>query len=412
MQYGKIPAINVRFVVNTGKKNEIPGQQGYSQITSELLLQGNNKYSQEQQNDLAFKLGGEMSSSSGKDKTTISANFLTKDFDQGMDLFSSAILHPTFSKDKLELMISYLVDYNNHNKMDIADLAGIFSDLFLYGTANPLGRSYYKAQLQLITPEKIKEFHAFNFTPKNSAVVICGNFDAAVIKSTVEKYFGSWQSAYGEVNGVALDLPQVKKKEIAFINRNKATQCRLEWNKIAPSIKDKDALAFSVANNIFNRVLFVEIREKGGKTYGISSRYAPTQFSNLITIGCSVRSEEMLNTMDLFDKTLQNFSLANFTQDEYDNAIRGMKVGAMISEMPGSISALYDPLTYDFQKRKNYLADLDAMKMEDVKKVIKKYFTPDAYKLVIAGDETVVATQLATVKGLVKFKSADIEKDN
>lgn len=412
MKYGKVEAINVRFVVNTGEKNEIPGQQGYCEMVSTLLLQGNSKYTQEQQNNMAFKLGGELSSSSGKDHTTISANFLTRDFDTGMDLFSSAILKPLFDKEKVSLMISYLIDYNNPSKMDISELAEVFTDLFLYGTANPLGRNYYKAQLQLVTPEKLKEYHAFNFTPKNSAIVICGNFDPATIKATVEKYFGSWQSTYGEVNGVSLDGPQIKKKEIAFINRNKATQCRLQWNKMAPAIKDKDALLFSVANAIFNRTLFVEIREKGGKTYGINSGYRPSQFSNLISIGCSVRSEEMLNTINLFDKTLQNFSTGNITQDEFDNAVKSMKIGAIASEMPADISALYNPIIYDFQKRKNYLNDLAAVKMEDVQKVIRKYYTPDSYKLVLAGDENVLNTQLASIKGLVKFKPSDIEKDN
>ena len=45
-------------------------------------------------------------------------------------------------------------------------------------------------------------------------------------------------------------------------------------------------------------------------------------------------------------------------------------------------------------------------------KIVKKYFTPDAYKLVIAGDEAVVTTQLNTLKVLTKYKAADIEKDN
>ncbi len=412
MQYGQIPSVNVKFMINTGDKNEVPGQQGYCEITAGLLLEGNSKYTQEQQNDLAFKLGGQLSSAANFDYTTISANFLTKDLDLGMDLFSSAILHPSFSKEKIDQRISYLIDYNNPNKMDIADLSGVYSDLFLYGTSSPLGRNYYKTQLKLITPEKIKEFHQFNYTPKNAGVIICGNFASAEVKAIVEKYFGSWQSAFGEINGVALDFPQIKKKEIAFINRSGATQCALQWNKLAPGIKDKDVLAFRVANSIFNVVLFSEIREKGGKTYSIGSSHRATQFSNLFVTACSVRSEEMVNTINLFDKTLQNFAATPITQADFDKAITKMKVGLMSSEMPENVSSTYNPIVYDFNKRKNYLNDLAALKLEDVQKVIKKYFTPDVYKLVVSGDESVVAGQLASIKGLIKYKAADLEKDN
>jgi zinc protease len=412
MKYGKIPAINVRFVINTGEKNEAPGQQGYGELAAKLLLQGNSKYTQEQQNDLAFKLGANLDFDMNKDNTQITANFLSKDLDQGMDLFSSAILHPTFNKEKVDLLISQYIDYGLTTKMDIDRLADVFSDLMMYGTSNPLGRYHYKAQLKLVTPDKIKEYHAFNYTPKNASVVVCGNFNSDEVKSVIEKYFGTWQSTFGEVNGVSLDVTQIKKKEIGFINRNSSTQCALQWNKQAPSLKDKDLLAYNIATRIFNVVLFSEIREKGGKTYSIGAGHAASQFSNLLTISCSVRSDEMLNTINLFDKTLADFSQAKFTQEDFDKAVTGLKIRVMSSEMPSAVSALYDPLLYDFNKRKNYLTDLSAVKMEDVQKVIKKYFSPDVYKLVVAGDETVVATQLNSIKGLVKFKTTDIEKDN
>lgn len=412
MHYGKIEAINVKLIVNTGEKNEVPGQQGYAEITSTMLLQGNSKYTQEEQNDIAFKIGGELGSSSGRDYTTISANCLTKDFDQMMDLFSGAIIKPSFNKEKLDLMIAGLIDYNHPQKMDIADLAGIYSDLSVFGIDNPLGRNYYKSQLKLVTPEKIKEFHDFNFTPKNSAIVICGNFDAAKVKSIIEKYFEDWQSVFGEVNGVALDLPKIRKKEIAFINRSKATQCALQWNKIAPSVKDRDLIAFTIANRIFNVLLFSEIREKGGKTYGIRSAHETSQFANLFQIACSVRSEEMLNTIHLFEKTLQSFGTATVNQEEFDKAVKGIKISIMSSEMPVDVSSLYNPVVYDFNKRKNYLSDLDAVKLEEVQKVIKKYFTSDCYKLIIAGDENAVGAQLNEIKELHRYSPSDIEKDH
>lgn len=412
MQYGKLPAVHVRLMVNSGKKNEAPGQQGYSHICALLLLQGNKKFTEEQQNDLAFKLGADLSASSDNDYTNVSANFLSKDIDAGMDLFSSAILNPLFDKDKVAKEISYRIDYNNINKMDIADLTAVFSEYAVHGTANPLGRQWYKAQLQQITPEKMKEYHSFNFTPKNSSIIICGNFDHAQAKSIVEKYFGAWQSTYGEVNGVALDKPAVKKKENCFVNRTGATQCNLRWTKTAPSAKDKDYMAFRVANQVFNRFIFVEVREKGGKTYGISSTHETSQFSNLFVTSCSVRNSEMYNTIGLFDKSLQTFSAGNITQEDFDMAVTAIRIRMVSSELPESVVNFYNPVVYDFNKRKNFLADLAALKLEDVQKAIKKYYTADSYKLVIAGDEGQVADQLGKLSGLQKFSAKDIERDN
>lgn len=412
LQYGNIPAVNVKLVLNTGKVNEAPGQQNYSEIVANAILMGNAKYDIENQTNKAFTLGTALSASSSNDNTTISMNILSKDLDAGMDLMAAAVLSPTFSKEKMDLMISQNIDFNSPTKMDIAQLASVFSDYFMFGLSNPLGRYFYKTQLQKITPQIIKEYYDFNFTPKNANLIITGSFDLASIKPIIEKYYGSWKSEFGGANGVSLETVSIKKKEIGFINRSGATQCALQWNKIAPAVTDKDQLAFTIANSIFNEVLFKEIREKGGKTYSIGSTQETSKYANILRVACSVRSNELFNTIELFDKTLTDFSANPLDATTFKEAVYKRIVGIKRLESPEELASLYNPLIYNFDKRKNLINDLSALTFEDVQKVIKKYFTPNAYKLVIAGDELKVSEQLSKISGLQKFKSSDIEKDN
>jgi predicted Zn-dependent peptidase len=412
IQYGKIPAINVKLVLNTGKVNEAPGQQNFSSIVSNAILMGNTKYDVEAQTNKAFALGTSLSASATNDNTVLQMDILSKDLDAGMDLMSSAVLTPSFPKDKMDLLISQNIDFNSPKKMDIAELANVFSNYFIYGLSNPLGRYFYKSQLQKITPEIIKEYYEFNFTPKNANLIICGSFDVATIKPIIEKYYGSWKSTLGNTNGVNLDFPSVKKKEIGFINRSGASQCALQWNKISPAISDKDQLAFSIANDIFNEVLFQEIREKGGKTYSIGSGQKGSKFSNLFVIACSVRSDELYNTIELFDKTLSNFNATPISETTFKQAISKKIVAIKRIESPSDVSNFYNPLVYNFDKRKNIINDINLITLEDLNKVIKKYYTANIYKLVIAGDEEKVAAQLTKINDLKKFMSSDIEKDN
>lgn len=412
LQYGNIPAINVKLVLNTGKVNEAPGQQNYSSIVSNALLMGNAKYDIETQTNKAFALGTVLSASSSNDFTSISMNILSKDLDGGMELMSAAVLSPTFPKEKMDLMISQSIDFNSPSKMDIAELSSVFSDYFIFGLSNPLGRYFYKSQMQKITPAIIKEYYEFNFTPKNANLIICGNFDLATIKPIIEKNYGTWKSEFGASNSVSLESSSIKKKEIGFINRTGSTQCALQWNKISPAVNDKDQLAFSVANSIFNEVLFKEIREKGGKTYGIASNQKASKYSNLYSVSCSVRSSELFNTIQLFDKTLNDFYTNSIDENTFKEAIYKRIIGIKRMESPDDLAAFYNPLVYNFEKRKNIINDLNALTIEDVQKVIKKYFTPNIYKLVIAGDELKVSDQLSKLSGLQKFSASDIEKDN
>jgi len=412
LQYGNIPAVNVKLVLNTGKVNEVPGQQNLSEIVANAMLMGNAKYDIEAQTNKTFALGTSISASSSNDNTTVAMNILSKDLDAGMDLMSAAILSPTFPKEKMEVMISQNIDFNSPTKMDIAQLASVFSDYFLFGLSNPLGRYFYKTQLQKITPAIIKDYYNFNFTPKNANLIITGNFDLSTIKPIVEKYYGTWKSEFSGANGVSLETVSLKKKEIGFVNRTGATQCALQWNKIAPAVTDKEQLAFTIANSIFNEVLFKEIREKGGKTYSIGSAQETSKYANLFKVSCSVRSNELFNTIELFDKTLANFNTNLLDANTFKEAVYKRIVGVKRLESPDELSTLYNPLIYNFEKRKNLINDLNALTLEDVQKAIKKYFTPNIYKLVIAGDENKVSEQLLKIQGLQKFTSSDIEKDN
>lgn len=410
--YGEISKTEMTLYVNCGKRNETPGQQYYSQLAANCINFGSQKYDVTTLNDKLFTLGSSINTSAGNIYTSIDAGFLNDSLETGIEIFSESILHPSFPDKEIKQNLSQLVDYNNPAKVDVNQQANIFSNYWVYGSANPFGRTFYKDQLLKVTPAILKEFYEFNFTPKNSRLVICGKIDVAKIKQLVEKYFGPWTATYGEVNGATFDNPVIKKKEYGFINHPGAVQCALQWNKTGPDPNAKEVLAFMAANSQFNNVLFKEIREKGGKTYGISSSYNRASGSNVFKISTMVRSEEMLNTINLFDKTILDFYTNGITDDQLKKTKMALKNNWLMIENPASVIDFFNPMLFpkvDLQK--NYLTLVDALTVEEVNKIIKKYFTPDAYKLMIAADEKLVDTQLQQLLGLKKFMPADIQVD-
>ena len=59
---------------------------------------------------------------------------------------------------------------------------------------------------------------------------------------------------------------------------------------------------------------------------------------------------------------------ASFKESVYKRTI-----GIKRMESPDEVSGFYNPLIYNFEKRKNILNDLNALTLDDVNKVIKKY---------------------------------------
>jgi len=413
IQFGSIPAVSITCYVNAGKKTETPGQQYLATITSGALALGNEKYTRVQQDNLLSKLGSGISTSTNANYTEIGMRFLNKDASTAMDLLSALLLKPTFPAEDIRQQVEQTLNYNNPYKMDISALNGMFSDYVLFGIAHPLGRHFYAAQLNKITAAQVSEFYKFNYTPKNTKLVLVGNFDHTAMKAMLESAFGSWTAAYGENNGSAYEVQPIAKKEYYFVNKNRATQASLRWNKKAPEAGSKDVIPFEMANNAFNNILFDEIRAKEGKTYGINSVYSEESNTGFYAVVTQVRNEVAYETTLSFDRVLKQFYETGITQAQLDKAKAALKNDRLMIENPFDLIAFYNPLLYkDPSKRNEYIAAVDAITVEQVNKIIKKYYTPDAYKLVVVGDQSALSPQLEKLRGLVTLPVTSIEKDN
>jgi predicted Zn-dependent peptidase len=125
-----------------------------------------------------------------------------------------------------------------------------------------------------------------------------------------------------------------------------------------------------------------------------------------------MRTKEMYSTLLAFENTVSDFFNKGITEKELKQNITKLKNEYLSVSQPASIIDFYNPLIYpDIKKRMTYISDLEALTTDAVNKVIKKYYNPDSYKLVIAGNEIKLADQLSKLKGLQKFNNNAIEVD-
>ncbi|MCX6310706.1 MAG: pitrilysin family protein [Bacteroidetes bacterium] len=410
--YGNLPVTSISFFINVGKKSETPGQQGLSSLTANALGLGSDKYNRIDLGREIFRTGARLSSSSNENFTLLSGEFLNRDIDKGMDILSSVLLHPVFPQQDIDEQRGYEISQNKPSKMDIGDLADEYGNYFAYGIAHPLGRHYYAAQYLKLTNTQIKEFYNFNYTPGNTKLVVSGKTDHAQMKLLIEKYFGAWTAAYGEVNGASYEIPAIKTKEYAFVQKDSSKQACLQWYKKAPAAGSKDVAAFMLANDVFSDHLGKEIREKDGFTYGIYSTFRESQNDEMYRSKTQIRNEVMFATMAAFDKVLNDFYTNGATEVELKKFKTMLKVSINNREEPADVAALINPWVYrDYSKRQQILAEIDAVDIPALNKAIKKYFTPDCYKLIIAGDASLLNDQLTKIPKLQKLEWSVIEKD-
>src|SRR6267143_2857943 len=105
-----VPIVSFDTIVKTGAAADPEGQEGLAAIAAELLRKGTKTRSAQQfAADLDY-IGGSFGSDAGADFTSVSAEFLTKDLARGLDLFSDALLRPTFPQAEVDKVLAQSID--------------------------------------------------------------------------------------------------------------------------------------------------------------------------------------------------------------------------------------------------------------------------------------------------------------
>src|SRR6202158_3086449 len=164
-----VPMINLYAIVKTGSAADPASEDGLASVTAGLLRKGAKaRTAQQFAADLDY-IGGAFEAEAGADFSSVSAEFLTKDLARGLELFSDALLHPTFPQAEVEKLLAQAVDGVRGAKDDPQQVLGLYYYGYLYGT-HPYGRPSGgdEISLQRIKRDAIGKFYEGNYAPVNS----------------------------------------------------------------------------------------------------------------------------------------------------------------------------------------------------------------------------------------------------
>src|SRR5215813_2465660 len=190
MEKHGVPIVSFFAIVKAGSAADPAGQDGLAGITAGLLRKGTQKRTAQQfASDLDF-IGGSYDSGADSDYTTISAEFLTKNLDRGLGLFSDALLHASFPQAEVDKLLAQSVDSIKAAKDQAESVLGTYYAGYLYG-AHPYGRPGGGDELTLkkIQREGILKFYSTNYAPGNTILAVAGEFNATELKKKLEETF-------------------------------------------------------------------------------------------------------------------------------------------------------------------------------------------------------------------------------
>ncbi|MDD8020216.1 MAG: pitrilysin family protein [Acidobacteriota bacterium] len=389
-----LPIVNITAIINTGSLYVPKDKAGLDSMLSECLVKGGTKTRTGSaiEERLDF-LGGTINFSVGERTATLTMSVLSKDLDEGLDIFFDLLMNPEFREDSLKLAKSKIVEQMRGANDNPSLVLSREFEKVLYGDC-PLTYQETKATVESINQADLKTFHKKYFFPKNVILAAAGNFNRNQLKVKIDKYASRWANQPVSFPSISKTFPQ-PEPGVYFIQR-KINQGYINIGHLGLEDTDPDYFAVQVMNFIlgggsFTSRITSKVRSDEGLAYNCGSRFIyrwgfPGTFAGYVQTKSSTVGYAISLIQKEFDRIRQepvseaemetaiNYFLESFA-DFFQSPSRTMINFANL-EMQGK------PMNY----YATYRDKIKAVTKEKVMEVAKKYIHPDKMVIMIVGD--------------------------
>ncbi|MGB8476586.1 MAG: pitrilysin family protein [Candidatus Acidiferrum sp.] len=413
MEKRGVPLIDVFAIVKTGAAADPVGEAGLSSVTASLLRKGTKSRSAQQFASDFDYIGGSFDAGAAADFTYVSAEFMTKDLAQGLELFSDAVLHPTFPQSETDKMLAQSLDGVKSEKDEPRSVLGLYFQGYLYG-AGPYGRPTDGDELSLkrIQRDAIVKFYEANYAPGNTILGIAGEFDSAEMRKELEATLGAWPAHPVSSTPIPATPPE-KGKRLLLIDKPDATQTYFAIGNIGTAVNDPDRVAIRVVNTIFGGRFTSELNEalrvEAGYTYGASAYFESHKSPGPFEILSFTKNETTVPAIDLALQVLKKLHENGVTPEQLASAksyIKGQYPPTIETSSQLVRRIVVDEFYGLGDDEVNQLeARVDAVTPAIAKEIIEKHFPAEHLVFVLIGKASEIGPAVKKYAGTIDERS-------
>ena len=404
----KLPRLSISMRIDNGPIYE-GDKSGVSSLLSAMLGNGTTSISKDDFNDEIDFLGASL----GFGAQSGFASSLSKYQNRIIELMADAAINPLLTLDEFEKEKERALEGLKGDENSVDAAASRVGSALSYGKDSAYGEFVSEESLKNINLEDVIDFYNSYFKPNNAYIVIVGDVNYKSIKKLIKKKFGNWEASKTLEKTTPTAKANVPKTEINFIDMPNAVQSNISLtSNVKLSMSDDDYHAVLIANKIlgggFNSYLNMNLREENGYTYGArsgigASRYKVSRFTASTAVRNMVTDSAVVETIKEINKIRDTF----VDEEKLKNA-KAKYVGDFVLalERPSTVAGyaldvIYNNLPDTFYE--NYLEKINAVSIEDVKRVANTYFNVDNARIIIVGKGSDIVANLEKTGIPIKY---------
>jgi zinc protease len=400
-QHG-LPIISANVITLSGSDRNPSDQPGLASFAADMLDEGTVQRSPLEIAADADQIGASLSTGASTDYSYIAMRPLKKNAEAAFELVSDILINPAFASEEIERvrhdrLIHILQQKDNPSALAIK----AFFDA-IYGCSHPYGYMDIGSEESngAITRDGLLHFYQAGYFAANSALVVAGDLVESELKKLAEKYFGEWTTA-----GSISFIPAVAvnpARRIVIVEKPGAPQTVLRIGHIGVARSNPDYVAIDVMNTALGGLvssrLNLNLREKHGFTYGISSAFIFRRGPGPFLVGTSVRTDATAPATAEIFREIERMRESRLSPEELATAKDSMarSLPGMFETTPESASSIGQLFVHDLPL--NYYHDLpgqiQSVSDAQVQEAARKYLKPEEMVVVAVGDRGKIESAL------------------
>ncbi|GAB3330424.1 hypothetical protein GCM10027429_07690 [Marivirga atlantica] len=379
---------------------------GYVSFAGQLMMRGTESRTKAQLDEEIDFIGANLSAFS----TGMFGSSLTKHKDKLLDLMTDVLYNPAFPEEELEKLKKQTLSGLAASKDDPNSIASDVRGVLNYSLDHPYGEFTTEESVENITLEDCKKYYQTYFKPNIAYLAIVGDITPKEAKKLIKSKFSSWEA--NEVPSFEYETPKAPEETyVALVDREASVQSVINVTyPVELEIGDADVIKARVLNQIlgggFSSRLMQNLREDKAYTYGARSSLSSDELIGNFTASASVRNEVTDSAITEFMAELIKIKEEGVTQKELD-AAKASIIGSFARslESPQTVASFaINTAKYNLPEDyyTNYLKNVNAVTLEDVKAMAQKYIKPGHANILVVGKGADIAASLGKF-GEVKY---------
>jgi zinc protease len=398
----RLPLVSFRLAVRAGDAFDPADLPGLTDVMTDMLVEGTESRTSRQIAEEVARHGASLTAGASSDYLTVAASSLASYTDEVLGLLADVTLRPVFPESELALAKANAQQNLIAQRAQPSFLASEAVARVLFGQHPYAVVASTPEGIEALTRDALVRHHRALLVPNNAVLFVVGDVSRERVLARAEELFGGWQP--GEVNEPVFPDPPERAERTAYIvDRPGSAQTNILVANTSIKRTDPDYFPVLVMHTILggnaSARLFMNLREEKGYTYGAYTQLDARRLAGSFRATTEVRGEVTGVSLKEIFYELGRIRDEDVSDKEMTDA-KAYLTGVFpirLETQEGLIEQLVQMRMHGLPDDylRTYRGHILRVTKEEVRRVARRYVTPDRAAVVVVGDGAQIREQVA-----------------